>query len=97
MKLHAESTVLHAESYCILHDKECLLYFTWPLIVTLLRVYGVILCLVVYWAYTGIIFDLLFSPLWSNTTRLTALNFHSMVLAGGESNFEKKCVIFYGE
>ena len=30
---------LHAESPCILHAKEFLLYFTWPLIVTLLRVY----------------------------------------------------------
>ncbi len=38
MKLHAESPVLHAESSCILHAKEFLLYFTWPLIVTLLRV-----------------------------------------------------------
>ena len=31
MKLHAES--------CILHAKEFFLYFTWPLIATLLRVY----------------------------------------------------------
>ena len=38
MKLHAESPVLHAESSCILHAKEFLLYFKWPLIVTLLRV-----------------------------------------------------------
>ena len=39
MKLHAESPVLHAESTCILHAKEFLLYSTWPLIITLLRVY----------------------------------------------------------
>ena len=32
MKLHAESPVLHAESSWILHAKEFLLYFTWPLI-----------------------------------------------------------------
>ena len=40
MKLHAESPVLHAETSCILHAKELLLYFTWPFIVTLLRLYG---------------------------------------------------------
>ncbi len=28
MKLHAELPVLHAESSCILHAKEFLLYFT---------------------------------------------------------------------
>ena len=39
MKLHAESTVLHTESSCIVHAKEFLLHFTWPLIITLLRVY----------------------------------------------------------
>ncbi len=38
LQSHAESPVLHAESSCILHAKEFLLYFTWPLIVTLLRV-----------------------------------------------------------
>ncbi len=38
MKLHAESPVLHAKSSCILHAKKFLFYFTWPLIVTLLRV-----------------------------------------------------------
>ena len=31
-------SVLHAESSYILHAKDFLLYFTWPLIVTLLRV-----------------------------------------------------------
>ncbi len=41
MKLHAESPVLHTESSCILRAKEFLLYFTWPLIVTLLRLYEV--------------------------------------------------------
>ncbi len=37
--LHAESPGLHAEFSCILHAKEFLLYFTWPLPVTLLRVW----------------------------------------------------------
>ncbi len=37
--LHAESSELHTESSCILHAKEFLLYVTWPLIVTLLRVW----------------------------------------------------------
>ncbi len=36
--LHAESPVLHTESSRILYAKEFLFYFTWPLIVTLLRV-----------------------------------------------------------
>ncbi len=36
MKLHAESPVLHVESSCILHDKEFLLYFIWPLPGTLM-------------------------------------------------------------
>ena len=36
--LQTESPVLHAESSCILHAKEFLLYFTWPLIVALLTV-----------------------------------------------------------
>ena len=36
--LHAESPGIHAELSCILHAKEFLLYFTWPLPVTLLRV-----------------------------------------------------------
>ncbi len=31
--------MLHAELSCILHAKEFLLYFRWPLAVTLLRVY----------------------------------------------------------
>ena len=34
--------MLYAESSCIVHDKEFLLYFTWPLTVTLLRVQGYI-------------------------------------------------------
>ncbi len=38
MKLHTEFPVLHAESSCLLHAKDFLLYFAWPLIVTLLRV-----------------------------------------------------------
>ncbi len=36
--LHVESPVWHAWSSCILHAEEFPLYFTWPLIVTLLRV-----------------------------------------------------------
>ncbi len=39
--LHAKSPGLHAEFSCILHAKEFLLYFTWPLPVTLLRVYTI--------------------------------------------------------
>ena len=37
--LHAEPPMLHAEFSCISHAKEFLLYFTWPLPVTLLRVH----------------------------------------------------------
>ena len=37
--LNAESPMLHAEFSYILHTKKFLLSFTWPLLVTLLRVY----------------------------------------------------------
>ena len=43
--LHAESPGLHAEFSHILHAKEFLLYFTWPLPVALLRVFlGIVIC-----------------------------------------------------
>ncbi len=53
MKSHAGSPVLHAETSCISHAKEFLLYFTWSLIVTLLRVKDKALCIQVQlWLYS---------------------------------------------
>ena len=66
-RLHAESPVLHAESSCILHAKGFLLYFTWPLIMTLLRVHVNSYILVlpqnpIFWTLILILFYLFNSP-----------------------------------